>query len=141
MEKEKTSYRSQRRAARSHANQKQEIKVGRTARGIVDSPLEQNKAPPHRAYALRRSVLSAAGYQLRPSKLDAPRRSLGAASTPSVVNVCYKAGGGTSPYDSSPLQRHLRDINALTQHLLVADERFTRTGAFLAGKDPGLGIG
>jgi len=44
-------------------------------------------------------------------------------------------------YDSSPLQRHLRDINALTQHILVADEWFTRTGTFLVGKDPGFGIG
>jgi len=64
-----------------------------------------------------------------------------AASAASVVDVCYKAGGGTSLYDSSPLQRHLRDINALTQHILVADEWFTRTGAFLVGKDPGFGIG
>jgi len=64
-----------------------------------------------------------------------------AASAASLVDVCYKAGGGTSLYDSSPLQRHLRDINALTQHILVADEWFTRTGAFLVGKDPGFGIG
>ena len=64
-----------------------------------------------------------------------------AASAASVVDVCYKAGGGTSLYDSSSLQRHLRDINALTQHILVADEWFTRAGAFLVGKDPGFGIG
>jgi indole-3-acetate monooxygenase len=64
-----------------------------------------------------------------------------AASAASVVDVCYKAGGGTSLYDSSPLQRHLRDINALTQHILVADEWFTRAGAFLVGTDPGFGIG
>jgi len=58
-----------------------------------------------------------------------------------VVDVCYKAGGGTSLYDSSPLQRHLRDINTLTQHILVADEWVTRVGAFLVGTDPGFAIG
>jgi indole-3-acetate monooxygenase len=64
-----------------------------------------------------------------------------AARAASVVDVCYKAGGGTSLYDSSPLQRHLRDINTLTQHIAVADGWFTRAGAFLVGKDPGFGIG
>jgi len=48
--------------------------------------------------------------------------------------------GGTSLYDSSPLQLHLRDIHAFTQHILVADEWFIRTGTFLVGNDPGFGI-
>ena len=86
-------------------------------------------------------MLSAGLRANPPSKLDALRRAWAAAKAASVVDVCYKAGGGTSLYDSSPLQRHLRDINALTQHILVADEWFTRTGAFLVGTDPGFGIG
>jgi alkylation response protein AidB-like acyl-CoA dehydrogenase len=52
-----------------------------------------------------------------------------------VVDTCYTAGGGTSPYDSSPLQRHLRDIHTLTQHAALADERFTRAGATLLGRE------
>ena len=57
-----------------------------------------------------------------------------------VVDVCYKAGGGTALYDSSPLQRHLRDIHTLTQHISVAEGWLTRAGAFLVGKDPGFGV-
>jgi indole-3-acetate monooxygenase len=57
-----------------------------------------------------------------------------------VVDVCYKAGGGTALYDSSPLQRHLRDIHTLMQHISVADGWLTRAGAFLLGKDPGFGV-
>jgi alkylation response protein AidB-like acyl-CoA dehydrogenase len=61
------------------------------------------------------------------------------ATAAAVVDVCYKAGGGTALYDSSPLQRHLRDIHTLTQHISVADGWLTREGAFLLGKDPGFG--
>ncbi|HLW69423.1 MAG TPA: acyl-CoA dehydrogenase family protein [Candidatus Binataceae bacterium] len=63
-----------------------------------------------------------------------------AASAATVVDVCYKHGGGTALYDSSPLQRHLRDIHTLTQHIGLADGWLTRAGAFLLGKDPGFGI-
>jgi alkylation response protein AidB-like acyl-CoA dehydrogenase len=62
------------------------------------------------------------------------------ATASEVVDVCYKAGGGTALYDSSPLQRHLRDIHTLLQHISVADGWLTRTGAFLVGKDPGFGV-
>ena len=63
-----------------------------------------------------------------------------AATAASVVDVCYKAGGGTALYDSSPLQRHLRDIHTLTQHIGVADGWLTRVGEFLLGKNPGFGV-
>ncbi|HZC45317.1 MAG TPA: acyl-CoA dehydrogenase family protein [Candidatus Acidoferrum sp.] len=46
-----------------------------------------------------------------------------------VVDSCYKAGGGTSPYDSSPLQRCMRDIQTLTQHAAVAESWVTTAGA------------
>jgi indole-3-acetate monooxygenase len=62
------------------------------------------------------------------------------ATAAAVVDVCYKAGGGTALCDSSPLQRHLRDIHTLTQHISVADGWLTRVGAFLLGKDPGFGV-
>jgi alkylation response protein AidB-like acyl-CoA dehydrogenase len=62
------------------------------------------------------------------------------ATAAAVVAVCYKAGGGTALYDGSPLQRYLRDINTLTQHISVADGWLTRAGAFLLGKDPGFGV-
>jgi alkylation response protein AidB-like acyl-CoA dehydrogenase len=63
-----------------------------------------------------------------------------AATAAKVVDACYAAGGGTALYDFSPLQRHLRDIHTLTQHIIVADGWLTRAGAFLLGKDPGFGV-
>ena len=56
----------------------------------------------------------------------------------SVVDMAYTAGGGTSLYSSSPLQRRLRDIHALTQHFGVKLDTFTTAGAVLAGQEVDL---
>ena len=61
---------------------------------------------------------------------------VGAAAT--VVDTAYTAGGGTSLFTSSPLQRRLRDIHALTQHFAVKPDTFTKAGAVLAGQDVDL---
>jgi len=53
----------------------------------------------------------------------------------SVVGAAYRAGGGSSIYAASPLQRRLRDINALTQHFLVKRDTLTTAGAVLAGQE------
>ena len=53
----------------------------------------------------------------------------------SVVDMAYTAGGGRSIYSSSPLQRRLRVIHALTQHFGVKLDTFTKAGAVLAGQD------
>jgi alkylation response protein AidB-like acyl-CoA dehydrogenase len=55
-----------------------------------------------------------------------------------VVDMSYTAGGGSSLYCSSPLQRRLRDIHALTQHFAVKLDTFTKAGAVLAGQDVDL---
>jgi len=52
-----------------------------------------------------------------------------------VVRVAHRAGGGGAIYAVSPLQRRLRDINALTQHFLVRRDTLTTAGAILAGED------
>jgi indole-3-acetate monooxygenase len=52
-----------------------------------------------------------------------------------VVTSAYRAGGGSSVYAESPLQRRLRDINAVTQHFLVRPDTLTTAGAILAGQD------
>jgi indole-3-acetate monooxygenase len=52
-----------------------------------------------------------------------------------VVTTAYRAGGGSSVYADSPLQRRLRDINAMTQHFLVKRDTLTTAGAVLAGQD------
>ena len=52
-----------------------------------------------------------------------------------VVRAAYRAGGGGSIYAASPLQRRLRDIDALTQHFIVRRDTLTTAGAILAGED------
>ena len=56
----------------------------------------------------------------------------------SVVDMAYTAGGGSSIFSRSPLQRRLRDIHALTQHFGVKLDTFTMAGAVLAGQDVDL---
>ncbi len=52
-----------------------------------------------------------------------------------VVDTAYTAGGGGALYSSSPLQRRLRDVHAITQHFAVKQDTFTLAGAVLAGQD------
>jgi len=52
-----------------------------------------------------------------------------------AVTTAYRLGGGTSIYLSSPLQRRLRDVNAITQHFLLRPDTLTTAGAILAGQD------
>jgi alkylation response protein AidB-like acyl-CoA dehydrogenase len=52
-----------------------------------------------------------------------------------VVGAAYRAGGGSSLYRSSPLQRRFRDIHALTQHFLVKLDSLTTVGAVMAGQE------
>lgn len=52
-----------------------------------------------------------------------------------VVDAAYHAGGGTSVYVSSPLQRRLRDVHAVTQHFALKPDTLTLAGSVLAGQD------
>jgi alkylation response protein AidB-like acyl-CoA dehydrogenase len=58
----------------------------------------------------------------------------------SVVDTAFAAGGGSSIYDASPLQRRLRDIHALGQHFLVKSDTFTKAGAVLLGQEVDLTV-
>jgi len=58
-----------------------------------------------------------------------------AATAARVVDVAYRAAGGTALYTGCPLQRRLRDIHTLTQHFGVKLDTFTLAGAVLAGED------
>lgn len=53
----------------------------------------------------------------------------------SVIDIAYTAGGGSSIYTTSALQRRLRDIHTLTQHFVVKSNTFTQAGAALTGQD------
>jgi alkylation response protein AidB-like acyl-CoA dehydrogenase len=57
-----------------------------------------------------------------------------------VVDFAYHAGGGSSLYLESPLQRRLRDAHAVSQHFLLRPGTLTTCGAVLAGQNPELTI-
>ena len=48
--------------------------------------------------------------------------------------LAYRAGGGGAVYETSPLQRRLRDVHAMTQHFLVRPDSYAIAGAILAGQ-------
>ncbi|WP_322047951.1 acyl-CoA dehydrogenase family protein [Paraburkholderia sp. J67] len=50
-----------------------------------------------------------------------------------IVERCYRLGGGSALYSSSPLQRYLRDVHGASQHAAVQPMAYTRTGAMLLG--------
>lgn len=50
-----------------------------------------------------------------------------------VVDAMYNAGGGTSIYSTSPLQRRFRDIHAATQHVMVGPPTYELAGRILLG--------
>jgi alkylation response protein AidB-like acyl-CoA dehydrogenase len=51
----------------------------------------------------------------------------------SVVDAMYDAGGGSSIYDTSPLQRRFRDVHVATQHMLVSPATFELAGRLVLG--------
>jgi alkylation response protein AidB-like acyl-CoA dehydrogenase len=54
-------------------------------------------------------------------------------SAAAVVDAAYDAGGGTSIYASSPLQRRFRDVHVATQHMMVSPASFELAGRLLLG--------
>lgn len=56
-------------------------------------------------------------------------------SAATVVDLMYNAGGGTSVYATSPLQRRFRDIHVVTQHMMVAQPTYELAGRVLLGID------
>jgi alkylation response protein AidB-like acyl-CoA dehydrogenase len=57
-----------------------------------------------------------------------------------VVEITYDIGGGTSVYESCPLQRCFRDAHAAVQHVQVQSGNFETCGRVLLGLEPGTAI-
>jgi alkylation response protein AidB-like acyl-CoA dehydrogenase len=54
-----------------------------------------------------------------------------AAESAAAVDLAYDAGGGTSIYAKSPLQRCFRDVHVATQHVMVSTTSTTLAGRIL----------
>jgi indole-3-acetate monooxygenase len=50
-----------------------------------------------------------------------------------VVDAMYTLAGGSAVYDSSPLQRHLRDVHVASQHIMVSSNNLETIGQLLLG--------
>ena len=50
-----------------------------------------------------------------------------------VVDAMYTLAGGAAVYDSSPLQRHLRDVHVASQHIMVSTNTLELIGRHLLG--------
>jgi alkylation response protein AidB-like acyl-CoA dehydrogenase len=61
------------------------------------------------------------------------------ASAAAVVDTAHAVGGGTTAYDTSPLQRRLRDIHTATQHFVAGRDSYATLGAMLVGEQPETG--
>ena len=90
-------------------------------------------------YAEAERVWAAAAEGAEPSPLDRARTR---ATGPRIVELAVEAAdtaqrlaGGSAVYDSSPLQRHLRDIHTVTQHAGVSPDVYAVMGSGLAGND------
>jgi alkylation response protein AidB-like acyl-CoA dehydrogenase len=70
-------------------------------------------------------------------RLAATASALGAAR---AVDAAYEAGGASSIYATSALQRCFRDVHALTQHMLVAPATLELVGRVLLGVETDVGM-
>lgn len=55
-----------------------------------------------------------------------------------AVELMYHAAGGASLYATSPLDRHLRDIHTVNQHIANSPKVTETAGRMLLGLEPGL---
>jgi indole-3-acetate monooxygenase len=50
-----------------------------------------------------------------------------------AVDLCYKAGGGTAVYETSPLQRCFRDVHTAAAHIMVSTRTYESVGRLRFG--------
>jgi indole-3-acetate monooxygenase len=53
-----------------------------------------------------------------------------------IVDECFRLGGGSALYETSPLQRRMRDLHAVAQHATVHRRIYAAAGKLLLGAAP-----
>ncbi len=53
-----------------------------------------------------------------------------------IVDECFRLGGGNALYETSPLQRRMRDIHVVAQHAAVHQRNYGGAGKLLLGNPP-----
>ena len=77
------------------------------------------------------------------AELVARTRAAAAWSTATAVaaaTIAYRLGGGSEVYAESTLQRRMRDVNTIAQHVLVKPDTLTTAGGVFAGQEPEVPI-
>jgi alkylation response protein AidB-like acyl-CoA dehydrogenase len=62
------------------------------------------------------------------------------AASVKVVDAMYTLAGGSAVYESSPLQRHLRDVHVCTQHIMVGSGTLETVGRLYLGLDTNVAM-
>jgi alkylation response protein AidB-like acyl-CoA dehydrogenase len=71
---------------------------------------------------------------LRTEPLLAESTALGgwlAGTCSRAADICFTLGGGSAVYESSPLQRRMRDLHAASQHATIHQRHFSQAGRAL----------
>ena len=110
-------------------------------RGVVQAQVAEAEALVRSGRALVRDAIAEAWRAAETAGDLAPRERAGlrlaathaTTSAARATDLVYTAGGGTSVYATSPLQRCFRDVHVATQHAMVAGATWELTGRILLG--------
>ncbi|WP_018831583.1 acyl-CoA dehydrogenase family protein [Salinispora tropica] len=100
--------------------------VLRAARALLYAEASEAQASAGTSTALHRARLRATAAQVT---------SLAG----QVVDTAHKLAGGTAVYETSPLQRRLRDLHTATQHFVAGRDSYATLGALAVGAEGGSG--
>jgi indole-3-acetate monooxygenase len=110
-------------------------------RAVVQSSVAQGEAQLRAARALMLDAANSAWQSASAGEPLSVEQRLGlrlaathtTQSAAEVATAMYHAGGASSIYDSSPLQRRLRDVHVATQHVMIAPPTWELAGRLLLG--------